>query len=169
MTSPNEIYRATEPFAYAIDPEICVRQEHLDDLASAFAASEHPDFRAEFYRSSGRQLLPQGRLYHLPFRLALGVHDAVPNDIDEAIVVELADQYRSATPLDMQGELRNVARYRRQDRVDAAILGALVEAAVERSTDYEIAPAVQVVRSTKITSRVARMGLADELARVAVR
>lgn len=160
MTHGDSVYRAVQPFSRAIDSTICVRQEHLDELQGTFAASDNPDFEIGSYQSDGLHALPQGRLYHLPFKLALGIHCSVEPVINQEATHAVYDAYLEAGTRSIKSFRTNFeVRNHQRDRVDSAIIGALIEAATDRTQGDAVMAASSFARKAKLITATNRINL----------
>lgn len=155
-----DLQTIVKPFARAIDGSNgLITQERLDALSRAYDTRLHSDFQASSYALEDFLVRNSGSLFHLPFRLSLGLHPALGihpysgPELNQEATTDTFEAYRNVTILHGYGEWR-MEGVQRTKRAASAVFGAIVEAASDRHYyQGELETAMDFVRAENLLDR----------------
>lgn len=153
-TTYTQLREAVEPFAKAIDgPSWGVTQASLDELQALHQAADHPDFLIDSYAPDDLLTLRSGALFHLPFRLSMGLHSSVkPHLFDVVDTVETFSAYQQVGTLGITGGGYSHER-RMRERAESALSGAIIEAAADRKFTAPVTEAIMMSEQLGLVAR----------------
>lgn len=124
--------KTAEYFAQVIDYPWLVKQGRLDELQEQMGAGESIDFQLSTYQDvSNSEVVRVGRLFHLPFRLSLGLHESVEPIINTEATLAIFGAYKAVEPLHPKAKGLPL-RAQKAERARSAIGGAFIEASADR-------------------------------------
>ena len=136
-------------FAQVIDNPWIVKQERLDELQAYMGASASPDFQLATYLGASEEVRQVGRLFALPFRLTLGLHEAVDLEVQEEATLAIYGAYKAVRPPELG--LRSFGlKTAQKRRASSAVAGAFIEAANDRVYGEALGPALQFAQCQKL-------------------
>jgi hypothetical protein len=146
-------------FAQVMDAPWIVKQERLDELHAHMGDSASPDFDlATYLDPASGEVTKVGRLFALPFRLSLGLHEAVPREVDEEATMALYGIYKATKPPEL-GLKGHKLEYRQAQRASAAVMEAFIGAAGDRVYDDVLDPAFDFAKRQKLLIMPHRMNV----------
>jgi len=141
--------QTAEYFSQAVDKPWIVTQDRLDELQEHMGASGSNDFSLESYLGANGEIIKVGRLFSLPFRLSLGIHESVEPIVNPEATLTIHGVYKSTLPMDPKPDGFRLDLQKMQ-RAESAIVGALIQAADDRGFADLIGPAMKFARKKKL-------------------
>ncbi len=156
MTNVLHASRTAEYFAQVIDNPWLVKQGRLDELQDQMGAADSIDFQLSTYQDvSNGQLVRVGRLFHLPFRLSLGLHESVDPVIDTEATIAIFGAYKAVEPLHPKAKGLPL-KAQKAERARSAIGGAFMEASADRRQPDLIEEGIKFARENRLLDIVDR-------------
>lgn len=151
MSNVLYVSRTAEYFAQVIDIPWIVKQERLEELQEYMGAGESVDFNLSTYQDANREeTVRVGRLFHLPFRLSLGLHESVEPVINAEATRAIFEAYKSTMPLHPKEKDKLLIKMQRSERAQSAIGGALVEASIDRTYADQLGERLKFARRERM-------------------